>query len=80
VTTNPYFCLHTTLTGINVVDTFQLASFHGIISREQRLYADYDNDDDEKNVPAIQWFGGILAKQLILKAQGLNERRSECLG
>jgi hypothetical protein len=83
VTTNPYFCLNTTLTGINVVDTFQLASFYGIISREQSLTTDYD----EKNVTAIQQFGGILAKQLVLKAQGLNERRSElfrarmnCLG
>jgi hypothetical protein len=83
VTTNPYFCLNTTLTGINVVDTFQLASFYGIISREQSLTTDYD----EKNVTAIQQFGGILAKQLVLKAQGLNERRSKlfrarmnCLG
>jgi hypothetical protein len=87
VTTNPYFRLHTTLTGINVVDTFQLASFHGIIGRAHCLYADYDDDDDEKNVTAIQRFGGILAKQLVLKARGLDERRREqirarmnCLG
>jgi hypothetical protein len=87
VTTNPYFRLHTTLTGINVVDTFQLASFHGIIGRDQSLTTDYDDDEEEKNVTAIQRFGGILAKQLVMKAQGLNERRKElfrvrmnCLG
>jgi hypothetical protein len=73
VSTNPYFNLHTSLIGINVVDTFQLVSFHGIIGREHSLYADYD--DDDKNVTAIQQFRGILVKQLVIKAQGLNERR-----
>jgi hypothetical protein len=57
---------------------FQLATFHGIIGRAHCLYADYD-DDDEKNVTAIQRFGGILAKQLVLKARGLDERRRQQL-
>jgi hypothetical protein len=44
-------------------------------SNDQSLTTDYDDDDE--NVTAIQRFGGILAKQLVLKAQGLNERRSK---
>jgi hypothetical protein len=87
VTTNPYFRLHTTLIGINVIDTFQLATFHGIIGRQNRLYEEDADDDEEKNITAIQRFGGILARQLVMMANGFDERRNRqflarmnCLG
>jgi hypothetical protein len=50
VATNPYFRLHTTLTGIDVVDTFQLATFHGMIGNTHQLCADYDDDDDDEKI------------------------------
>ena len=66
---------------------FQLAKFHGIVGRESRLYEEENDDDEEKNITAIQRFGGILAKQLVMRARGLNERRDavfrarmNCLG
>ena len=37
VTTQPYFRLHTTLVGINVVDTYRLSQFHSILSSNQAV-------------------------------------------
>jgi hypothetical protein len=76
VTTNPYFRLHTTLTGINVVDCFQLATFHELIGRNMLVYEN-EVEDAERNVYAIRKFGGILAKQLLIMAQELKKGRRE---
>jgi hypothetical protein len=72
VTTDPYFRLHTTITGINVVDCFQLATFHDLIGKQVFLYDDFEVDE-EKNVCAIKRFGGVLARQLLIKAEFLDK-------
>ena len=61
-------------TGFNVVDTFQLAAFHGLkFSKEEVIYGSGDEtiDHEERNACAIQRFAGILAKQLLMMGQRL---------
>jgi len=56
-----------------VVDTFQLAAFHGLMfSKEEAIYgSDETIDHEERNACAIQRFAGILAKQLLMMGQRL---------
>jgi len=58
VTYDPYFCLHTVLLGMNVIDTWKLALYH-------KLFKQNDNMTSEK-------FAGILAYQLIHYANNLS--------
>ena len=37
VTSKPYFRLHTTLVGINVIDTYRLSHFHSIFSSNKAI-------------------------------------------
>jgi hypothetical protein len=52
VTSNPYFQLHMTITGINVVDCFQLATFHDLIGKQVFLYDDFEVDEEKMYVPS----------------------------
>ena len=70
VTMDCWFRLFTTLLGINVVDTFRLASFHGILS-QNRLNIDNDIDSDA-NGYSMKKFAGILSMQLLYMAYNLN--------
>jgi hypothetical protein len=62
LTQNPYFCLHTTLLGINVVDCYKLAEHHKIINHHLP-------DKDYKMT--MTCFAGILAHQLINNVDSL---------
>jgi hypothetical protein len=57
LTQDPFFRLHTTLTGITVTDVWKLASFHKLISNAK--------DEEGKPVISIKKFSGKLAHQLI---------------
>jgi hypothetical protein len=57
LTQDPFFCLHTTLTGMMVADAWKLASFHKLISNA--------NDKEGKPVISKQKFSGKLSCQLI---------------
>jgi hypothetical protein len=59
---NAYFQLSTTLLGINVVDTYQLASWHGVIN--------YSRKDDKKL--SVCTFAGLLSYQLIHEREQLS--------
>jgi hypothetical protein len=67
VTQDPYFRLHTTIFGMNVVDCWKLAAFHGLFdglpSNQYRL---------KENAMPIKKFAGILAMQLILFSKSLS--------
>jgi hypothetical protein len=56
-TRDPFFRLHTTLTGITVNDVWRLSQYHKLITSKK--------DEDGKNVLTIKQFNGVLAKQLI---------------
>jgi hypothetical protein len=55
LTQNPYFDLHTTLLGINVVDCYKLSLHHKIINHHL----------PNKEYMTMTCFAGILAHQLI---------------
>jgi len=63
LTKNPFFRLATTLTGINVTDTYLLASYHKVINPS--------NDPALKQKVSIRRFSGMLALQLIRNANRL---------
>jgi hypothetical protein len=56
-TRDPFFHLHTTLTGMTVSDVWRLNKCHKLISTEK--------DEDGLNLLTIKKFTGVLAKQLI---------------
>jgi hypothetical protein len=56
-THDPFFHLHTTLTGMTVTDVWRLSQCHKLITNKK--------DEDSKNVLTIKQFTGVLAKQLI---------------
>ena len=56
LTQNPYFCLHTTIIGMNVVDCYNLANHHKIINHQI---------PDKEYKMTITTFAGILANKLI---------------
>ncbi len=62
LTKNPFFRLTTTLIGINVMDTFLLASHHKVINL---------NDATGSQKLSIRRFAGMLAFQLIRQAKKL---------
>jgi hypothetical protein len=70
ITSNAYFCLHTSYCGINTVDCFQLSNFHGLTNKDAGVY-DWMDNDDEHNLCAIKRFSGILARQLVMMGIGL---------
>jgi hypothetical protein len=53
------------MVGINVVDCYQLAMYHGFTEKDSELYSRID-DDGEQNAYTIKRFAGILAKQLLI--------------
>jgi hypothetical protein len=57
LTHDPFFCLHSTLTGMTIADVWKLASFHKLISNAK--------DEEGKTVISIKKFSGNLARQLI---------------
>ena len=61
LTQNPYFRLHATMIGINVVDCYKLAEHHKIINFRM---------DKEKKMTIVH-FAGYLAKQLISNVSSL---------
>ena len=85
VTNHPYFRLHTTLVGINTVDTYRLSNFHSILSSNHvvgfRRLAEYrrtiHDDPDlplvqseiEKNNYTMRSFAGVLAHQIVKFAE-----------
>ena len=78
VTHNPYFRLATTLTGMNVVDTYRLARFHSLLPSSRFKIIDIDrgrtqNDDiDGDSDFTMKRFAGILSKQLLVMAESLS--------
>jgi hypothetical protein len=56
-TRDPFFRLHTTLTGMTVTDVWRLSQYHKLISNAK--------DEDGLNLLTIKKFTGVLAKQLI---------------
>jgi hypothetical protein len=64
LTKNPFFRLTTTLIGVNVMDTFLLASHHNVINL---------NDATGSQKLSIRQFAGILALQLICHAKKLGD-------
>jgi hypothetical protein len=62
LTQNPYFCLHTTIIGMNVVDCYKLADHHKIINHQI---------SDKEYKMTITTFAGILANQLITNVDSL---------
>jgi hypothetical protein len=64
LTKDPWFRLTTTLIGINEMDTWKLASFHGIIN---------SNKSDPDKMMAITRFAGIVGHQLIHSAASLSQ-------
>jgi hypothetical protein len=66
VTQDPYFRLHTTIVGMNVVDCWKLAGFHGLFeglpSNQYRR---------EEHAMPIKKFAGILSYQLIVFSKSL---------
>jgi hypothetical protein len=73
ITSNPFFCLHTTMVGINVVDCYQLATYHKLTHKDSAVYSRIDDDDDEHNAYTIKHFAGILAKQLLIVGNRLEK-------
>ena len=79
VTCNCFFRCHTTLVGMNVVDTFHLANFHSILSENsvtgfRRMHslnedilqeAEDNSNASEMNKYTMKAFAGVLAHQLI---------------
>jgi hypothetical protein len=57
LTQDPFFRLHTALTGMMVADVWKLASFHTLISNAK--------DEEGKPVISINKFSGKLSRQLI---------------
>ena len=80
VTHNAYFRLATTLTGMNVVDTYRLARFHSIlpaskfkvidIDRGHKQDVDIDGDGDY----TMRKFAGVLSKQLLIMSDSLSDK------
>jgi hypothetical protein len=64
LTKDPWFRLTTTLIGMNVMGTWKLASFHGIIN---------SNKSDPDKMMAITRFAGIVGHQLIHSAASLSK-------
>jgi hypothetical protein len=54
---DPFFRLHTTLTGMTVTDVWRLSQYHKLVTSKK--------DEDGKNVLTIKQFTGVLEKQLI---------------
>jgi hypothetical protein len=57
------------MVGINVIDCYQLATYHGITHKDSAEYSRID--DDEHNAYTIKCFAGILAKQLLIMGNRL---------
>jgi hypothetical protein len=70
LTKDAYFRLTTSLIGINVVDTYKLADFHGVIN--------FTKKSIEKKMTIVR-FAGILGYQLIANAARLSEGHSHFL-
>ena len=80
MTHNAYFRLATTLTGMNVVDTYRLARFHSIlpaskfkvidIDRGHKQDVDIDGDGDY----TMRKFAGVLSKQLLIMSDSLSDK------
>ncbi len=87
VTTDPYFRLHTTLTCINVVDTFRLCQFHSIFQnnhangmtlRENLHVLDGEGESHAighctENMNVMTRFVGTLCNQILLYAKRIHE-------
>ena len=77
VTHNPCFCLATTVTGMNVVDTYRLACFHSLLPSSRFKIIDIDrgrtqNDDiDGDSNFMMKRFAEILSKQLLIMSESL---------
>ena len=79
VTHNAYFRLATTITDMNVIDTYRLSRFHSLlpshefkiidIDRGLPLQEDIDGDGDF----TIKKFAGILSRQLFIMAESLSD-------
>ena len=66
--------MSTTLLGINAVDTYRLAKFHGFIpqGRVGNLVQE-ENDTEGNNDLTMQRFAGILSTQLLYKAYNYHD-------
>jgi hypothetical protein len=66
------------MVGINVVDCYQLATYHGFTKKDSALYSRID-DDDEQNAFTIKRFTGILAKQLLIVGKQLKHANCKAI-
>ena len=79
MTHNPCFCLATTVTGMNVVDTYRLACFHSLLPSSRFKIIDIDrgrtqNDDiDGDSNFMMKRFAEILSKQLLIMSESLSD-------
>ena len=85
VTQSGYFRIHTTLTGINVVDTMMLCIHHGLLQQQshgiqvktflQKCNTDQKEQDDEDITKySMTTFAGILARQLLNLANDCDKK------
>ena len=71
VTSNCYFQLSTTLIGINVVNTFQLAQCNGILPLGSLNLNPQETNYNNNNEFTMKQFAGIVSTQLLYKANNL---------
>jgi len=86
VTHTGYFRIHTTLVGINVVDTLMLCFHHNILRNKKhgisinslinKINMEEPDDPDDIRLYSMKKFGGIVAKQLLNIADGLGLAKS----
>jgi hypothetical protein len=70
LTKDAFFRLTTTHLGINIVDTYKIADFHGVIN--------FTKKSEEKKMTIVR-FAGILGHQLIINSARLAEGESRFL-
>ena len=86
VTHTGYFRIHTTLVGMNVVDTLMLCFHHNILRNQKhgisintlinKISMEEPNDPDDVRLYSMKKFGGIVAKQLLNIADGFGIAKS----
>ena len=75
ITTDCWFRIGTTLIGINVVDTFRLAHYHGLLPRGKLKLVLDQEDYDGVNECSMRQFAGIMCTQLLYLAYNQKETK-----
>jgi hypothetical protein len=88
VTQSGYFQIHTTMVGINMVDTMMLCIHHGLLQQHKHgiqvkhflnkcgIDRDRDGDHDEEDITkfSMTTFAGILGRQLLNLARDYEKK------